>query len=61
MAASMALQALAIDAVLPALPQIGRAFAIAHANQLQWVIHMIHIALHTGKWTSIAHGLERNY
>ncbi|ADL00005.1 multidrug effflux MFS transporter [Brevundimonas subvibrioides] len=34
----MALNALAIDAMLPALPQIGDALGVANANSRQWVI-----------------------
>lgn len=38
MAATMSLHALAIDAMLPALPLIGREFAVADQNRLQWII-----------------------
>ena len=38
MAACMALQAFAIDGMLPALADIGRDFAVDDANGLQWVI-----------------------
>lgn len=38
MAALMASNALAIDAMLPALPAIGHALGVADANQRQWVI-----------------------
>jgi len=38
MAATMALHAGAIDAMLPALPLIGREFATADENRLQWII-----------------------
>jgi DHA1 family bicyclomycin/chloramphenicol resistance-like MFS transporter len=38
MAAMQALNAAAIDTMLPALPQIGRDFSVADANQLQWII-----------------------
>lgn len=38
MAAIMALHAGAIDAMLPALPQIGRAFGVANDNSLQWIV-----------------------
>jgi MFS transporter, DHA1 family, multidrug resistance protein len=38
MAASMALNALAIDMMLPALTDIGRAFRVADATRLQWII-----------------------
>jgi DHA1 family bicyclomycin/chloramphenicol resistance-like MFS transporter len=38
MAATMSLHAMAIDAMLPALPLIGRAFGIASGNSLQWVV-----------------------
>jgi len=34
----MALNALAIDAMLPALPQIGEALGVANPNSRQWVI-----------------------
>jgi DHA1 family bicyclomycin/chloramphenicol resistance-like MFS transporter len=38
LAALMALNSLAIDAMVPALPNIGRSLAVAHENQLQLVI-----------------------
>jgi MFS transporter, DHA1 family, multidrug resistance protein len=38
MAATMALHAFGIDAMLPALPQIGHGFAVTDDNQLQWII-----------------------
>jgi DHA1 family bicyclomycin/chloramphenicol resistance-like MFS transporter len=38
MAATMAIYALAIDAMLPALPAIGHGFAVTNDNQLQWVV-----------------------
>jgi DHA1 family bicyclomycin/chloramphenicol resistance-like MFS transporter len=38
MAATMSLHALAIDAMLPALPLIGREFAVADQNRLQWIV-----------------------
>ena len=38
MAALMALHAFGIDAMLPALPEIGRAFSVADANRLQWIV-----------------------
>jgi len=38
MAATMALHALAIDAMLPALPLIGHDFGVTAENQLQWII-----------------------
>lgn len=34
----MAINALAIDSMLPALPQIGEAMGVANANSRQWVI-----------------------
>jgi len=37
-AAMMATNALAIDSMLPALPQIGDALGVASANQHQWII-----------------------
>ncbi|WP_419255915.1 multidrug effflux MFS transporter [Caulobacter sp. ErkDOM-YI] len=37
-AAMMATNALAIDSMLPALPQIGHALGVASANQHQWII-----------------------
>jgi DHA1 family bicyclomycin/chloramphenicol resistance-like MFS transporter len=37
-AAIMALNPLAMDMMLPALPDIGAAFAITNANHLQWVL-----------------------
>ena len=38
MAATMALPALAIDTMLPALPLMGRDFVVADGNSLQWVV-----------------------
>lgn len=38
MAALMALHAFGIDAMLPALPDIGRAFAVPDGNELQWIV-----------------------
>lgn len=38
MAALMALHAFGIDAMLPALPDIGRSFSVTDPNQLQWVV-----------------------
>jgi DHA1 family bicyclomycin/chloramphenicol resistance-like MFS transporter len=38
MAAMQALHAASIDAMLPALPVIGRDFAIADQNRLQWIV-----------------------
>lgn len=38
MAAMMALSAMGIDAMLPALPQIAHTFAVPHANQQQLVV-----------------------
>ena len=38
MAAVMALTALAIDMMLPALPEITQAYVLAQANQAQWII-----------------------
>lgn len=37
-AAIMALNPLAMDMMLPALPEIGSAFGISNANHLQWVL-----------------------
>jgi DHA1 family bicyclomycin/chloramphenicol resistance-like MFS transporter len=37
-AAMMATNALAIDSMLPAMPQIGRALGIASANERQWIL-----------------------
>ena len=37
-AALMAINALGIDAMLPALPDMGRSLAIAEENQRQWII-----------------------
>jgi DHA1 family bicyclomycin/chloramphenicol resistance-like MFS transporter len=37
-AATMSLHALAIDSMLPALPVIGREFAVADQNRLQWIV-----------------------
>ena len=37
-AAMMSTQAIAIDAMLPAFPVIGRALAIANENHVQWII-----------------------
>jgi DHA1 family bicyclomycin/chloramphenicol resistance-like MFS transporter len=38
MAALMATQAIAVDAMLPALPIIGTALGLANANRTQWVV-----------------------
>lgn len=38
MAASMSLYAMAIDTMLPALPAMGRGFAVTDDNQLQYVV-----------------------
>ncbi len=38
MAATMALHAFAIDAMLPALPLIGREFGVTDGNALQWIV-----------------------
>ncbi len=38
MAACMALQAFAIDTMLPSLPDMGQEFAVIDANRLQWVV-----------------------
>ena len=38
MAALMALHAFGIDAMLPALPDIGRTLSVTDPNQLQWVV-----------------------
>jgi MFS transporter, DHA1 family, multidrug resistance protein len=49
MAASMALQAVAIDAMLPALGEIGRDFAVSNANQLQWIITAFMMGMGSGQ------------
>jgi MFS transporter, DHA1 family, multidrug resistance protein len=49
MAATMALQALAIDAMLPALPQIGATFSVTNANQLQWVVMVFMLGTGAGQ------------
>ena len=49
MAAMMSLHALAVDIMLPALPAIGRAFAVADDNQLQWVITLFVLGTGTGQ------------
>lgn len=36
----MAMTALGIDAMLPALPEIGRSLQVGNANHLQWVVAM---------------------
>jgi len=38
MAATMSLHAMAIDAMLPALPLIGHDFGVADENRLQWIV-----------------------
>lgn len=38
MAATMSLHAIAIDAMLPALPLIGQEFGVADENHLQWIV-----------------------
>lgn len=41
--------ALAIDAVLPALPQIGHSLAVEDPNQLQWIIGALFFGLSIGQ------------
>ncbi|CAN5475747.1 multidrug effflux MFS transporter [soil metagenome] len=48
MAAIMALNALALDQILPALPAVGHALGIAHANDRQWVVTAYFIGLGIG-------------
>ena len=38
MASTMALNAAAIDTMLPALPAVGRDFAVVNDNSLQWIV-----------------------
>jgi DHA1 family bicyclomycin/chloramphenicol resistance-like MFS transporter len=52
-AAAMALHALAIDAMLPALPAIGRSFTVVDDNQLQWIVTIFFIGAGFGQ---LVHG-----
>lgn len=47
-AAMMALNALSIDPMLPALPAIGNALSIPHANDRQWIITAYFIGMGVG-------------
>jgi DHA1 family bicyclomycin/chloramphenicol resistance-like MFS transporter len=49
MAATMSLHAMAIDTMLPALPQIGADFGVADGNALQWVITLFVMATGAGQ------------
>ncbi|MBS0612688.1 MAG: MFS transporter [Proteobacteria bacterium] len=49
MAASMALQAAAIDAMLPALGDIGWTFSVTRVNDLQWIINSFMIGTGIGQ------------
>ncbi|HEX4049565.1 MAG TPA: multidrug effflux MFS transporter [Steroidobacteraceae bacterium] len=48
-AAMMACQALAIDAMLPALPTIGAALGISDANRVQWIVLAYIVGLGCGQ------------
>ena len=48
-AAMMSTQALAVDAMLPALPTIVRALHVANANHGQWVVTAYIVGLATGQ------------
>lgn len=49
MAALMALHAFGIDSMLPALPEIGRAFGVQDDNQLQWIVTVFVMGAGTGQ------------
>jgi DHA1 family bicyclomycin/chloramphenicol resistance-like MFS transporter len=49
MAATMALHAVAIDAMLPALPLIGQQFAVGDDNELQWIVTAFIMAAGAGQ------------
>ena len=55
-AALMAAQALAIDAMLPALPSITKSLHLTEANRSQWVITSYVIGLSVGQlcWGSLS-------
>lgn len=48
-AALMAMGALGIDSMLPALPQIGRALHVQVANHLQWIISAYFLGMGAGQ------------
>ncbi len=48
-ASLIALGALGIDAILPALPAIGHAFAVTDPNHLQWIISAYFLGLGAGQ------------
>lgn len=60
-AAIMACQALAVDAMLPALPTIGRALAVSDENHMQWVVTAYMAGLGAGQlcWGMIADRIGR--
>jgi DHA1 family bicyclomycin/chloramphenicol resistance-like MFS transporter len=49
-AAIMALNPLAMDMMLPALPEIGTAFSVRNANDLQWVLSSFLIGFGVGQF-----------
>src|SRR6187399_494393 len=49
-AAIQALNPLAMDMMLPALPQIGAAFSVLTANHLQWVLSSFLIGFGVGQF-----------
>lgn len=53
MAAIMALSALSIDLMLPALPDVRHAYALSDSNQVQWVIASLLFGMAAG---SLIHG-----
>jgi MFS transporter, DHA1 family, multidrug resistance protein len=48
-AGMMALAAFSIDAMLPAIPQMGREFGVSNPNSLQWIIAAIFIGMGFGQ------------
>lgn len=60
-AAIMACQAVAVDAMLPALPTIGYALAVSDENRMQWVITAYMAGLGVGQlcWGMIADRIGR--
>ncbi|MCX7056754.1 MAG: multidrug effflux MFS transporter [Proteobacteria bacterium] len=49
MASTMSLHAMAIDAMLPALPLIGQEFGVTEENRLQWIITLFVLGTGAGQ------------
>lgn len=60
-AAMMACQAIAVDAMLPALPEIAQAFGIMDENRMQWVVTVYVAGLGLGQsfWGIISDSVGR--